>query len=80
MNDEWTKENQIKKQTLKAQVLMPYMMGISIFSVLVVFIISNSTANLFEKNILLSCLITGLAIMLYLLKNNYKEIDRIFKT
>jgi len=80
MNDEWTRENQIKRTTLKAQILMPYMMGISIFSSLAVFIVSNSSLQELTKNFLVLCSVVALFSLFILLRRSYDEVDKIFQS
>lgn len=80
MNDEWTRENQIKRMSLKAQILMPYMLGISIFSSLAVFILSNSSLKELTANILVTIILIALISLFIVLRRNYDEVDKIFKS
>ena len=79
MNDEWTRENRIKKLTLRIQLLTPYMMAMSIFIALAVFIFGSSIYGIIEKDFLILVLIGGMIILGYNFYKHNSEIEDIFK-
>jgi hypothetical protein len=77
MNDEWTRENQIKKTTLKNQLLGPYLTAVSIFSGLTIFILSTTSDN--KRYVLLGITLIALLFIAISYHLQSKKIDQIFE-
>jgi len=80
MSDEWTRENQIKRMTLRVQILMPHMVGMSIFSSLALFILSNSLLKESTKSVPVTISVIALICLFFSLLRGYTEVDKIFQS
>ena len=78
MNDEWTRENQIKEMALNLKLRAVYLSAISIVSVLLIFILGSSAYSDISKLILIPILIITLLLLFLSYTNKKNEIKNIF--
>ena len=77
MNDEWTRENRIKKMNLQAQIYMPFFTVIAIF--ITMFIYAMGTSYEWEVKLIIALIPLCIsAFTLWVLDAKLKEIDDIF--